>query len=72
MGTDRGVPGDLSRILDRLSGSKYFTALDLASRFFQIPIKEERKRSIALRDARGRLWEYERTGYGFRILPSVF
>ncbi|CAM9474600.1 unnamed protein product [Discosporangium mesarthrocarpum] len=53
MRTDSGGLRDLSGIFDRLASSKYFTALDLASGFFQIPIKEEHKSRAAFRDARG-------------------
>ncbi|CAN0504201.1 unnamed protein product, partial [Discosporangium mesarthrocarpum] len=48
MRTYRGGLGDFNGVLGRLSGSKYLTTLDLASGFFQIPIKEECKSCTAL------------------------
>ncbi|CAM9737973.1 unnamed protein product [Discosporangium mesarthrocarpum] len=72
MRTDSGGPqGLLNGIFHRLARSKYFTALDLASGVFQILIKEVNNRT-AFRDTIGRLWEYERAGFGLKMLPRVF
>lgn len=72
MKTDSGCLGDVEAIIDRLLGSNYFSALDLASGFFQIAIDEEDKHKTAFRDAAGKLWVYNRRGLGLRILPAAF
>ena len=72
MKSDSGGLGDIEGIFDRLHGAKYFTAVDLASGFFQIEIAEEDKHKTAFRDADGKLWEYNRCGFGLKILPAAF
>ncbi|CAM9859776.1 unnamed protein product, partial [Choristocarpus tenellus] len=48
----RGV-GNIVSIFDKLKGSSYFTAIDLASGFFQLEISEDDKHKTAFRDAHG-------------------
>lgn len=72
MKTDSGGLGDVRALIDRLLGSNYFSALDLASGFFQIAIAEEDKHKTAFRDAAGKLWVYNRYVFGLKTLPAAF
>ena len=64
--------GDIQAIYRRFNGHKYFTSLDLASGFYQLKIAEEDKHKTAFRDAHGTLCEFNRCGFGLKILPAVF
>ena len=50
----------------------WFTSVDLATGFFQLPIVEADRQETASRDAFGQLWEYMRCGFGLNILPPSF
>ena len=72
MKTDSGGLGDIQGLLQRLSGSGWLTAIDLASGFFQLPIAGPDRHETAVRDAVGQLGEYERCRFGLKILPPAF
>ena len=58
--SDSGGLGDVQGIFQRLAGSTWFTSVDLASGFFQLPIAEPDRHKTAFRDAFGQLWDYDR------------
>ncbi|CAN0062085.1 unnamed protein product, partial [Choristocarpus tenellus] len=70
--SDSGGLGNITSIFDTLKGSSYFTAMDLALGFFQLEIAELDKHKTAFRDAHGQIWEYNRYGFGLKILLAVF
>ena len=55
-----------------LAGSKYFTSVDLASGFFQLEVAKSDRHLTAFRDARGHVWQYQRCGFGLKVLPATF
>lgn len=57
--------------LDLLSGCSWFTTLDLASGYYQIPIAEESKEKTAFVTPQGQ-FEYNRMPFGLVNAPSVF
>lgn len=57
--------------IDSLSGKKYFTTLDLASGYHQIPILEECKHLTAFVTPDGH-FEYNRMPFGLCNAPAVF
>ncbi|CAK1597933.1 unnamed protein product [Parnassius mnemosyne] len=57
--------------LDCLGGNSYFTSLDLASGYYQIPMAEDSKHLTAFVTPDG-LFEYNRMPFGLANAPSVF
>ncbi|XP_028172008.1 uncharacterized protein LOC114361223 [Ostrinia furnacalis] len=57
--------------LDLLSGHKFFITLDLASGYYQIPIKEDSRHKTAFVTPDGQ-FEYLRMPFGLVNAPSVF
>ncbi|KAL0882020.1 hypothetical protein ABMA27_001769 [Loxostege sticticalis] len=57
--------------LDLLAGHKFFITLDLASGYYQIPIKEESRQKTAFVTPDGQ-FEYLRMPFGLVNAPSVF
>ena len=58
-------------ILDRLNGSRYFTALDLKSGFWQVEMDEESIPKTAF-SCRNSHWEFVRLPFGLKNAPFEF
>ena len=69
---DSGGLGDMQSMFSNLKGKRYFTQIDLASGFHQLPIAEKDKHKTAFRGADGKLWEFNRAGFGLTVLPAAF
>ena len=69
---DSGGLGDMQSMFSNLKVKHYFTQIDLASGFHQLPIAEKDKHKTAFRDADGQLWEFNRAGFGLTVLPAAF
>ena len=67
-----GGLGTLATMHHRIKGSKFFTLLDLPSAYHQLSICEADRHKTAFRDARGRLYEFTRCGFGLTTIPAVF
>ena len=57
--------------IDTLSGAKYFSTLDLASGYWQVPIEEEHKEKTAFATHCG-LFQFEVMPFGLTNAPSTF
>lgn len=62
---------NIEDILDQLGHSKYFTTLDLASGYHQIPVKETDRQKTAFTTPSGQ-YEFTRMPFGLKTAPSVF
>jgi hypothetical protein len=62
---------NIQDILDKLGKARYFTALDCASGYLQVPISGEDRHKTAFSPADGHL-EYTRMPFGLKAAPSTF
>jgi hypothetical protein len=62
---------NIQDILDKLGRARYFTALDCASGYLQVPISEEDRHKTAFSTADGH-FEYTRMPFGLKAAPSTF
>ena len=58
-------------IFQRCQCCSWFTSINLASVFLQLPIVEEDRHKTAFLDAFGQLWKYMWCGFGLKILPPA-
>ena len=62
---------DISTILDQLGKAKYFSCLDVASGYHQIPLKPEDKQKTAFSTEKG-YFEFNRICFGLKGAPATF
>ncbi|PNF38366.1 hypothetical protein B7P43_G08976, partial [Cryptotermes secundus] len=62
---------NIQEILDKLGRARYFTALDCASGYLQVPIAEEDRCKTAFSTANGH-FEFKRMPFGLKSAPSTF
>ena len=61
----------VQELLDALTGSKYYSVMDLISGYLQLPLAERCKFKTAFR-ALGQLFEFERMPFGIIYGPATF
>jgi hypothetical protein len=62
---------NIQEILDKLGRARYFTALDCASGYLQVPIAKEDRHKTAFSTVDGH-FEYARMPFGLKSAPSTF
>ncbi|CAB4004982.1 Hypothetical predicted protein [Paramuricea clavata] len=63
--------GNLQEVLDNLSGANYFSVIDLAQGYLQVPLAKEDRPKTAFRTPTG-FWEWTRMPYGLKGSPPTF
>ena len=59
-------------LLNALHGARWFTTLDLKSRYWQVPIQEQDKEKTAFRTSCGQLFEFNQVPFGLCNAPATF
>ena len=59
-------------LLDTLHGAKWFSTLNLKSRYWQVPITEQDKAKTAFRTSSGQLFEFNQVPFGLCNAPATF
>lgn len=62
---------NITEILDQLGNSRYYSALDLAAGYHQIPVREEDKGKTAFSTGNAH-YEFNRMPFGAKGAPAVF
>ena len=63
--------GNLQEVLDNLAGANYFSVIDLAQGYLQVPLAEKDRPKTAFRSPTG-FWEWTRRPYGLKGSPATF
>jgi hypothetical protein len=64
--------GNMDDLMQKVASSSYFSALDFAQGFHQIPMDKDSACKTAFRAPDGSLWEYKVAPFGLVCLPSIF
>ena len=63
---------NINDILQSLHGAKWFSSLDLASGYHQLPLSPNSRQKTAFTPPWGGLWEFNRAPFGLTSLPGQF
>ena len=62
----------IEEVLDTLSGSKYYTVLDMTSEYHQVEVLEEHKCQTAFTIGPLGFWEFYRLPFGLNSAPATY
>ena len=69
--SDAFPTGNINEVLDNIVGAQYFSVIDLAQGYLQVPLAEKDQAKIAFRSPTG-FWEWTRMCYGLKGSPATF
>ncbi len=61
----------IDELFSNLSGGQYFSKLDLANAYFQLPLNQESKQYVTINTHKG-LFQYNRLPFGVTSAPVIF
>ena len=61
----------IDNLFTSLSGGKYFSKLDLAQAYLQLPLDEDSRKYVTINTQKG-LYQYTRLPFGAASAPSIF
>ena len=62
----------IGQTIDALQGAGYFSSLDLASGYWQVPVAEKNRHKTAFCTPDGVLYEFVKMPFGLTIAPATF
>ena len=69
--SDAFPTGNINEVLDNMVGAQYFSVIDLAQGYLQVPLAEKDQAKIAFRSPTG-FWEWTRMCYRLKGSPATF
>lgn len=69
--SDAFPTGNINEILDNMVGAQYFSVINLAQGYLQVPLAEKDQAKTAFRSPTG-FWEWTRMCYGLKGSPATF
>ena len=62
----------IGQTIDALQGAGYFSSLDLASGYWQVPVAEKDQHKIVFCTWKGSLYEFVKMSFGLTNAPAIF
>ena len=69
--SDAFPTGNVLDVIDNMAGARYFSTIDLAQGYHQVPVAEADREKTAFRTSSG-LWEFTRMPFGLKGAPATF
>ena len=69
--SDSFPTGNVLDVIENMAGARYFSTIDLAQGYHQVPVAEADREKTAFRTLSG-LWEFTRMPFGLKGAPATF
>ena len=69
--SDAFPTGDVLDVIDNMAGARYFSTIDFAQGYHQVPVSEADREKTAFRTSSG-LWEFTRMPFVLKGAPATF